>query len=193
MNLFKQEIILASTSPRRQEVLRSAGVKFKVVPSDYEEKMIAGLTVVQLVQELARGKVAAMAKKYPSKIIIGADTLVTYKNKIYGKPKNIAEAKKMLRMISGRRIKVYSGVAVACSQKLFTDIDTTYVNFKKFSTTEIDGYIRSNQPMDKAGAFGVQGLGLFLIDKLDGNYSTVMGLPMLKVAKLLNKLGISIF
>jgi len=190
------KIILASTSPRRQEVLKSSGLKFKVVPSDFEEKIVKGVSVENLVKQLARGKVESVARRYPRAIVVGADTMVVYKHRVYGKPKNKADAFKILKRFSGKRVKVISGVAVAYlqkSKKIYTDVDVAFVQFKKLSVAEIIGYVKSSQPMDKSGAFGIQGWGLFLIAKLDGNYSTIMGLPLLKMTKILQKFGINIF
>ncbi|MFA7654062.1 MAG: Maf family protein [Candidatus Magasanikbacteria bacterium] len=195
MKLLSKIIILASTSPRRKEVLRSSGIKFKTVPSDFEEKITPGMSVEKLVQNLAYGKVAVVAKKYPRHIVVGADTVVVFKDKIYGKPINKADALRTLKKFSGKRVKVVSGIALYFWQRnkrIFTDVDISFVHFKKLSDSDIKGYIKSGQPMDKAGSFGIQGLGLFLVDKLEGNYSAIMGLPLLKVAGILKKFNIRI-
>lgn len=188
------KLILASTSPRRFEVLSRAGFKFEVIPSDFEEKILPGVKPTDLVKTLAAGKVMAVAKKHPRSIIVGADTMVLFKNKLCGKPKDKSEARRMLKDFSGQKIKVLSGLAVAClekSQKIFTDVDVAWVVFKKLSAREIESYIDSGETMDKAGAFGVQGSGLLVLQKIIGNYSTVMGLPLIPMVNIFEKLKLN--
>jgi len=190
-----KKIILASTSPRRKELLRQIGLDFDVAPSDFEEDMSLKLSHKDLAKTLALGKARAAAGKYKNGIVIGSDTFVVYGGKRIGKPKDKNDARKMLRTLSGKTMKIYSGLAVidAGSKKELLDCEVAEVKMSKLSNKEIDDYIKTGEPLDKAGAFAVQGIGDVFIEKISGCYSSVIGLPLRSLYKSLNKLGINIF
>lgn len=192
---MKQKIILASTSPRRKELLRQIGLDFDVVPSEFEEDMTLKLSNTELAKTLALGKARGVAKKFKKGIIIGADTFVVYNGKIIGKPRDKNDARKMLRSLSGKTMKIYSGLAVidACTKKEMLDCEAALVKMSKLSDREIDDYIKTGEPLDKAGAFAVQGIGDVFIEKISGCYSSVIGLPLRSLYKNLKKIGINIF
>ncbi len=189
-----KKIILASTSSRRKELLEKTGLKFRVVSSGYEEDMTLKLKPIDLVKFLSKGKAKAVAKKHKNQIIIGADTIVVLGDSVLGKPHSPLEARKMLRMISGKTVLVVTGFTIIDSytQKTVSRSIEGKVFFKKLSSTEIDKYIKSKEPLDKAGAFAVQGIGSTLIKKIEGSCTGIIGLPMYELAKELKKFGINI-
>ena len=166
-----------------------------MVPSDFEEDMSQKLSNKDLVMTLALGKAKAVADKFKKGIVIGADTFVVYGGKRIGKPKDKNDARKMLRLLSGKTMKIYSGLAVIDVQnkKELLDCEVALVKMSKLSNKEIDDYIKTGEPLDKAGAFAVQGIGDVFIEKISGCYSSVVGLPLRSLYKNLKKLGINIF
>ncbi len=190
-----KKIILASTSPRRHALLNQIGLKFKIVPSKYEEDMTLKLPPHELAMVLARGKAADVAKRRRSGIVIGVDTFVVFDKEVIGKPHNKVNAKKTLEKISNKVLKVYSGVAIidAKTKKEILDYEISKVKIRKISSSEIKKYIDTKEPLDKAGAFGMQGLGAIFVAKIDGCYSNVIGLPLHNLAKNLAKIGIDVF
>lgn len=180
------DLILASGSPRRSELLKLITKDFDVIPADCEEIIDTALSPAEMVKALAVQKAEFVSKKYPDKTVIGADTTVFYGSMPLGKPKDKADAKRMLSMLSGKKHTVITAVSIAKGGK--TEIafaEETEVEFYPLSEIEIDGYINTGEPMDKAGAYGIQGKGALLIKRIDGDYYNVMGLP---VAKLYRKL-----
>ena len=190
-----KQIILASTSPRRHDLLRQIGLKFKIVPSKYKEDMTLKLPPHKLAMFLARGKAQEVAERRKSGIIIGVDTFVVFGKEVIGKPHNKVNAKKTLQKISGKTLKVYSGVAIidAKTKKEIIDYEISKVKIRKITSSEIKKYIATKEPLDKAGAFGMQGLGAIFVTKIDGCYSNVVGLPLHNLAKNLSKMGIDVF
>jgi septum formation protein len=190
-----KKIILASTSPRRHALLRQIGLKFEIVPSNYEEDMTLKLLPNKLAMFLARGKAYDVAKRKKSGIVIGVDTFVVLNKEVIGKPHNKIKAKETLQKISNKTLKVYSGVAIidAKTKKEIIDYEISKVKIRKISASEIRKYIATKEPLDKAGAFGMQGLGAIFVSKIDGCYSNVVGLPLHNLEKNLAKLGIDIF
>lgn len=189
-----REIILASTSPRRKQLMRLLNIEFKVVDSGYEEIIHKHLSNEQLVKFLALGKARAAAKKYPKAIIIAADTMVVFGAKILGKPKNRAEAFSMLKSFSGNQQFVLTGVVVmdAASGKKFVSATKTKLYFKKLSNEAISSYVDSGEPFDKAGGYNLQGLGFNLIEKVEGSFTNCVGMPLEVVFNALERLGIAI-
>lgn len=187
------EFILASASPRRKELLEIMGINFDIVVSDADESSVSSDIPVQLyVQELALLKASASAKKLLHKknaFIISADTIVTLDEQILGKPHDENSAKEMLSRLSGRTHEVYTGYCVMriCDGKTVCSAVRTEVTFKHLSDEKIQGYIASGEPMDKAGAYGIQGLGSMLIEKISGDYFNVVGLPVSALADTLEK------
>ena len=194
------KIILASQSPRRRELLEAIGMNFEVIVSEVDETSISkeNIPVGIYVQELALMKAAAVAKKVlkdKEAIIISADTIVTLNGKILGKPKDENDAFKMLSMLSGREHEVYTGYCVMRIKDGYTicnNVKTT-VSFKQLTEEKIKRYIKTGEPMDKAGAYGIQGIGGVLIDKIDGDYANVVGIPISALADTLeNEFDINI-
>lgn len=183
-----EKIILASGSPRRRQLLEQVGIPFEVVVSDADET-IEGPPDYQ-VRELALRKARAgreMAGK--EAIILAADTLVYIDNTVLGKPESPKEAYNMLKNLSGRTHTVYTGVAILNGNRTEAFVDSTKVTFRDLSHDEIWGYISTGEPMDKAGAYGVQDKGALLVHSIDGDYFTVVGLPVAKVAAALRAMG----
>jgi len=189
-----QKIILASTSPRRQELFGKLGIPFTVEASEYEEDMTLKMSPKKLVMTLSNGKASAVAKKHKSGLIIGADTFVVFNEHLLGKPKGKGEAKKMLQKLSGKRVDILTGMTIidAVSGKKSCVTDVTKVYIRKISKQEIDNYVATGEPMDKAGAFAIQGLGAVIVKKIEGNFMGAMGLPLFVLAKELKKFGISV-
>lgn len=185
------EIILASASPRRSELLKNMGLDFRVVVSNADESEADVSVPPEIyVQELALLKAAATAGqvlKNKNAVVIAADTIVEYDGKILGKPSDEDEARAMLGMLSGRTHRVYTGFCVLRLKDAFTVCKNvcTNVTFKELSDDKIDRYVRSGEPMDKAGAYGIQGLGAMLVDKIEGDYFNVVGLPVSALADVL--------
>ena len=189
---MKKEFILASSSPRRKALLKQAGLDFRIVPSRYEEDMGLKLNNEKLAKTLAYGKAKEVADRVKKGVIIGSDTFIVFKGKRIGKPKNANDAKRILEMISGKTLRIYSGLAIIDkhSRREITDYEITKVKIKKLTDEEIKRYIATGEPLDKAGAFGIQGRGSIFIEKINGCYSNVVGLPLYKLYINLQKLGI---
>lgn len=191
---MKKKIILASTSPRRQELLKQIGLNFEIAPSKYEEDMSLNLSNQNLAKTLAYGKAKDVADKLKNGVVIGSDTFVVFQGKRIGKPKNKKDAENILKNISGKKLVIYSGIAIIDKYKNreIKDCEITKVKIKKLSTKEIKDYIATGEPLDKAGAFGIQGRGAIFIEKINGCYSNVVGLPLYKLYINLQKLGVTI-
>lgn len=174
------KIILASASPRRREILSLIGLEYEVEVSSVEE-VIPDAPPVEVVQELARQKAADVAGRYPEDIVLGADTIVVVDGAILGKPADWEDAERMIRMISGRSHEVYTGVSICSPEKNITFAEKTVVYIRDMDEQEIQSYLSSSEPYDKAGSYAVQGLFARYIEKLDGDYYNVMGLPACKI------------
>jgi septum formation protein len=187
-------IVLASSSPRRKEILEKTGLKFKIDENDYEEDMHIGLPPIQLVTRHSRGKARAAALKYKNALIIAADTIVVFKDRIYGKPRNKMEAKEMLKTLSGKAHTVITGYTImdTSSGKEATKAIESKVFLKRLTDVEVDAYVKSGEPLDKAGAYGVQGLGALIVKRIEGDFFNVMGLPLSAVAESLKKFGVNV-
>lgn len=189
-----RKIILASQSPRRKQLLKQLGLEFEVVPSDVEEVFNPRLGPRHQVEELALQKAQSVAEKYDDAIVIGADTLVALGDEIIGKPKNVNDAKRMLKKLRGRQHTVVTGfvlIDTASKRTIMKSVETK-VWFRKLSPQEISSYIEKEKPLDKAGAYAIQGLGNLFVEKIEGDYFGAVGLPLFTLAKELNKLGVSI-
>jgi septum formation protein len=186
------KLILASQSPRRRYLLEQAGLNFSVIPSTIDEDSIELTDPAEYVKTLAKAKTMDVAEKYPDRWVLGADTIVTIEQAVLGKPSSPAEAKDMLIQLSGQSHFVFTGFAIACKEKkvLFCDALQTIVQFKDLSDAEIDWYIQTGEPFDKAGAYAIQGMGTFLVRRINGSYTNVVGLPVCEVIETLIKLGI---
>ncbi len=178
-------IILASASPRRRELLTLAGVAFTVETADTDETVPASASPEETVRMLSRRKAEAVAQKHPDAAVIGADTVVEIDGRILGKPADDAQAKQMLAMLSGRTHHVHTGVTILRGEKGVTFHRTTAVTFYPLTASEIDAYVATGDCRDKAGAYGVQSRGCMLVEKIDGDYFNVVGLPVAAVVRAL--------
>lgn len=177
--------ILASNSPRRQELLKLVINEFKVIPSNIEENVPDGIAPCDCPEYLARLKVEDISAKFLDDTVIGADTSVIIGEKILGKPKDTDEARQMLSMLSGKTHKVITGCAVCKSGKCSSFSSVTDVEFYRLSKREIDDYILTGESFDKAGAYGIQGKGALLVKKISGDYFNVVGLPVAELARFI--------
>lgn len=182
-----KSLILASGSPRRAALLRQIGLKFRAVPSRVRESIPKKWTgsISKLAVSLALQKAKDVQQRHPNAVILGADTLVLLNRKIFGKPATHAEAKRMLKFLSGKTHSVITGIAILHKKKVLTDWSETKVKFRRLSPQFIDRYVRSGDPMDKAGAYGIQGLGALAVEWIRGDYFNVVGLPLVKVMRFL--------
>ncbi|QEY35305.1 septum formation inhibitor Maf [Caproiciproducens galactitolivorans] len=178
-------LLLASSSPRRSELLKMAGYDFNVVPADVNEGYLRGTPPIQIVELLAARKAEAVAKRYPQDIVLGADTIVVLKGRVLGKPKNEEEAKAMLKLLAGNVHQVYTGYCIINNKKYLRGHESTSVEFYPLKESEIDSYVASGEAMDKAGAYAIQGRGALFIKRIDGDYYNVMGLPIGKINRIL--------
>ena len=185
------EIILASASPRREQLLKQIGVSFRVIPSEADESNTAVLRPAEYVKQCALAKAKVVASRVsPADIVIGADTVVALGEVVFGKPSDDADAARMLRQLSGRTHSVWSGLAVLAPQSQYVTAVETKVTLAELSTHQIERYVASGEPMDKAGAYAIQGLGAVFVKRIDGCYYNVVGLPLQVLSGQLNQLGV---
>jgi septum formation protein len=185
------KIILASASPRRAELLRSDAIPFTVDAANISEEAHPGERPVEYAERLAREKAELVATRNPGKLVLGADTIVVVDDEILGKPRDKADATRMLLLLSGRSHEVITGVCVArlatSNQQLVTCSEQTKVFFEEIAEDEIEAYIATEEPMDKAGAYAIQGIASRWVSKIEGDYANVVGLPVALVWKMLQK------
>jgi septum formation protein len=189
-----RKIILASASPRREEIFKKTGLKFQVDESSCEEITDPGLKPHELAKVLSRAKAKDVARRYRNALIIAADTLVLSGRKIYGKPGGEKEAREMLKTLSGKAHSVITGFTIidtAGKKELSRSVETK-VYVKRLDADEIEAYIRSGEPFGKAGAYGIQGLGAVIVEKIEGDFFNVMGLPLNALAESLKKFGVHV-
>lgn len=184
-------LVLASQSPRRRELLHQIGIDdFKIIPSQKEEKKDPSLTPKDLVMHLSRQKAEEVAGKCSKDdIIIAADTVVSLKGQILGKPKDREDGARMLSLLSGNKHEVFSGVTVKKGDLILNEYEETAVYFREMTEEEISWYLSTGEPMDKAGAYGIQGIGIRFISRIEGDYSNVVGLPICRLLSMLEKAG----
>ncbi len=185
-------LILASQSPRRKYLLEQVGLSFKIVPSRVDEQNTDNVSPEILVKTLAEAKAREVAGDYPEHWIIGADTIVLINGSVLGKPDSVDAARDMLQQLSGNMHQVLTGYTI-CNlnrNKCITDMERTDVYFKRLKQAEIEWYLQSNEPFDKAGAYAIQGLGMFLVKQIKGSYSNVVGLPVCEVMDRLYRAGV---
>jgi septum formation protein len=190
-----KKIILASASPRRKEILKITGLKFRVCASDHEEEFDLSLKPHRLARFLSRKKAEAVARKFRKAIIIAADTFIYFENNLLGKPRTGKEAEKMLGLLSGKVHSVITGFTILDTEsgQIVSQSVVTKVHFRSLDKEEIRDYIRSGEPFDKAGAYAAQGLGAVFIEKIEGDFFNVMGLPLCALTEGLKKFGVDVF
>jgi septum formation protein len=195
-------LVLASASPRRQELLRHAGIPFTVFPANIPEIPLAGESPRACAERLAREKAEAIFRQHPGQPVLGADTIVVVDGEILGKPRDAADASRMLRLLSGRTHEVTTGVCLVGlslrtgNQKLETGFEdtrseTTQVTMTRLTNEDISAYIATGEPMDKAGAYAIQGIASRWIPRIEGDYFNVVGLPVALVHKMLQEHGVN--
>ncbi len=184
-------IVLASASPGRYEVLRRTGIPFTVDPSDCDESLDAA-TPEEHVMTLAMRKALAVASRHPDSIIIGADSVVELDGDILGKPGSSADARRMLGRLAGRSHRLLTGVAIvdSGSGKTYQGIEATLVHIRALTEEQLDDYVASGEPMGKAGSYELQGLGAAIIDRIEGDFANVVGLPIAHLARALEGFGV---
>ena len=187
-----KKIILASASPRRKEILERTGLKFMVDASDYEEDLSMRMPARRLARFLSCEKAKAVAKRYKNAIIIAADTIIYFEDKVFGKPHNVRDAKRMLNILNGKHHSVITGFTIMDSRERLSISRSvvTKVYFNKITRKWIEEYVRTGEPLDKAGAYAIQGLGAAIVKKIEGDYNNVVGLPVDALMKALRKFGI---
>lgn len=183
-------VVLASSSPRRHDLLNLIGIEHEVMPANIDESVRGREQPRKHAERLAREKASAGAGRDDKVVVIAADTIVLVDKKILGKPANSVDAGSMLSLLSGREHTVVTAVAVARGKKLVSAVEEVSVTFRELSDDEIDAYIATGEPMDKAGAYGIQGYGATIVERIEGDYFAVMGLPLVKLVSLLAELGV---
>ena len=183
-------MILASQSPRRIELMREAGYDARIIPADIDESALPGEGPFELVERLARAKAETVATGHaePREAVVAADTIVALAGELLGKPADEADARRMLHALSGKTHQVATGVCIVRDGSAESFVDITDVTFYELSHDEIDAYVATGEPMDKAGAYGIQGRhGRMLVEKIDGDFYNVVGLPIAKVVRALSR------
>ncbi len=180
-------LILASASPRRAELLRNAGIPFEVDPANVEEAPEPGEPPLEYAKRLARDKARVVLARRPGAVVLGADTVVVVDNHLLEKPADAEDAARMLRLLSGKTHQVLTGVCVASSELERTDAEVTEVAFVAMTEQEIADYVASGEPMDKAGAYGIQGMASRWVERIKGCYFNVVGLPVSRVYRMLRE------
>jgi septum formation protein len=183
-------IVLASQSPRRAQLLRMLGLTFDTIPADVDETYYSGEEPGAHARRLAREKAQAVAAGHPDAVVIGSDTVVVVDGDVLGKPGDAADAVRMLMRLQGRTHVVATGIAVMCDGVPRDDVERVVVRFRAFDAAFAGEYVRTGEPMDKAGAYGIQGYGAALVDAIEGDYFAVMGLPIARLILLLQQAGL---
>jgi septum formation protein len=181
-------VVLASQSPRRRDLLTLVGIAHEVRPANIDESYFADEAPRAHAERLARGKAAAISA--PEAVTIGSDTIVVIDGEVLGKPRDENDAARMLRRLSGRSHTVITAVAASWGGRMLSDVEEVTVTFRSLSPDDIAAYIATREPMDKAGAYGIQGFGATIVARVDGDYFAVMGLPLNRLARLLESLGL---
>jgi septum formation protein len=187
-------LILASTSPRRRELLALLDIPFDVKNPSFEERLVAGRSAIEQVQFFARGKAQSVARQEPEAIVLGSDTVIELDHDVLGKPDDLAGARAMLRRLAGRDHRVHTAVALVCSARArdVVALSTAVVRMKPFDARVHERYLATGESLGKAGAYSIQGEGGDLVDSIDGDFSTVVGLPLRLVFQLLTQAGVSV-
>ena len=189
-----KRIVLASASPRRRELLEQIGLRFEVDPTDYDEGKAPVSKPHEMAMELSLGKARAATRKNRKAIIIAADTLVVLDGRVFGKPHANAQAREMLRALNGRTHSVVTGFTILDTEngKVVSRSVETMVHIRKMTLKEIDAYVKTKEPLGKAGGYAIQGIGAVLVDRIEGDYSNVVGLPLNALAESLGEFGVDV-
>ncbi|MCR4340147.1 MAG: Maf family protein [Gemmatimonadaceae bacterium] len=187
---MRPNVVLASASPRRRELLTLIGIEHSVVPSNFDETMQPGEEPLGHALRLAVEKAGAVASAHPDAVVIGADTVVVLDGEVLGKPSTPAAAGGMLRQLNGRTHTVITAVAVAYDGAVRQGAEQVAVTFRRLDDDEVDAYVATGEGMDKAGAYGIQGFGATIVERIEGDYFAVMGLPLVRLVGLLREVGV---
>jgi septum formation protein len=187
--MTQPRLILASQSPRRAELMRMLNLEFEVMPADIDEKYLRHEAAPAHAQRLAREKAQVIAAQHPQAVVVGSDTVVVIDRTVLGKPKDEAEAVAMLMRLQGRVHRVATGIAVAQGEEVVAETELVRVKFRTFDEDTAREYVKTREPMDKAGAYGIQGYGASLVEWVHGDYFAVMGLPVQRMIRMLEQLG----
>jgi len=190
LSVSTPRVILASSSPRRRQLLSLAGIVHDVIPANIDESYLPGETPAGHADRLARQKAAAVSARAPDAVTVGADTIVVVDGDVLGKPLDEAHAADMLRRLSGRSHRVVTGVAAVWRGVTASAVEEVAVTFRPLTEREILAYIGTGEPMDKAGAYGIQGFGATVVERVDGDFFAVMGLALNRLVRLLESLGL---
>jgi nucleoside triphosphate pyrophosphatase len=183
-------VILASQSPRRRDLLNLIGLTHTVRPADIDESPLSNEPPVACVERLARTKARRIAAGEPDALVIAADTIVVVDDRILNKPADVDDARAMLRALRGRRHDVYTAVCVSRGGQEAAGVEDTGVWFRALTDAEVDRYIATGEPMDKAGAYGIQGYGATIVERVEGDFFTVVGLPLVRLTRLMRDIGL---
>jgi len=183
-------VLLASSSPRRRELLTLVGIAHEVRPADIDESYLQGETPGAHAERLAREKAEKVARDDAEAVTIGSDTIVVVDGEVLGKPRDVHHAHAMLRRLSGRRHEVVTGVAAIWRGRTSSAIEVVGVTFRELGDAEIAAYVATGEPMDKAGAYGIQGYGATIVERVEGDYFAVMGLPLNRLVRMLEAMGV---
>lgn len=183
-------VVLASQSPRRSQLLGMLGLRFQAHPAEVDESMRPGEPSAQYAERMAREKAEAVARLRPDALVIGSDTIVVVDGDVLGKPRDEAEAVEMLLRLQGREHRVETGIAIASPDgRVESSVEGVRVHFRAFDRRTAEDYVATGEPMDKAGSYGIQGYGATLVDRIDGDFFAVMGLPIARMISLFRALG----
>ena len=184
-------VVLASASPRRKELLRLVGIPHQVVVSNIDEAILPSESPPTYAERIAREKASAVGVRHPESVVVAADTIVVIDDEILGKPSSSSEAHRMLRKLSGRTHIVFTAVAVRRGEQMVSSVERVSVTFRDLGDAEIDEYVATGEPMDKAGSYGIQGYGATIVERIDGDYFAVMGLSLVRMVRLLQEVHVS--
>jgi septum formation protein len=182
-------LILASQSPRRAELLERLGLSFEITPADIDESYLPHESPTAHAERLAREKAETISRREPGALVVGSDTIVVIDGEVLGKPRDPAAAVAMLTRLSGREHEVFTGVAVAAGERVESALEPVRVRFRELDRAECEAYVATGEPMDKAGAYGIQGYGSSIVESIDGDFFAVMGLPVVRTLELLRRHG----
>ncbi|MBW3630833.1 MAG: Maf family protein [Gemmatimonadetes bacterium] len=181
--------MLASQSPRRAELLERLGLSFEIAPAHIDESYLPHERPDAHAERLAREKAEAISRREPDALVVGSDTIVVIDGDVLGKPRDQPDAVAMLARLSGREHEVFTGVAVALASRVESALERVRVRFRALDLTECEAYVATGEPMDKAGAYGIQGYGSSIVESIEGDYFAVMGLPVVRTLELLRRHG----
>ena len=182
-------LILASQSPRRAELIGRLGLRFEAIPADVDESYLGDEMPAEHAERLAREKAVAIARTRPEALVVGSDTIVVLGSDVLGKPRDEREAVEMLLRLSAREHEVHTGIAVARGDRIESGLERVRVRFRNVDRRACEEYVATGEPMDKAGAYGIQGFGSAIVDCIEGDFFAVMGLPVVHMLELLERFG----